>query len=99
MMLTISNTHRYESEEVIEDLLQAAHELLRVGGRLVYLFPLETTTWTGATDKTEVLPKHHGLRVVHFAHDPMRLGMSRILVTMEKMDEEGGEKKKRKVDQ
>lgn len=94
----IPSLQKYESSEVIEDLLDAAFDMLKVGGRLVYLFPVESAIWQKQGQGS--LPKRNGLRLLYSGHDQLRLGMSRILVTMEKIDvdENGSAQKKQRVE-
>ncbi|KAH9260337.1 hypothetical protein BASA81_001507 [Batrachochytrium salamandrivorans] len=91
----IPQMQRYESAEVIQDLLDAAFDMLKLGGRIVYLFPVETAVWRAQAH--ESLPKREGLRLLYAGHDQLRLGMSRILVTMERVELHQEESKKQRL--
>lgn len=75
----------YDGEEVMQDLLRSSSLLLKMGGRLIYLYPVETIQWNEL--KEACLPKHSCFRLLFFTQERMRAGMSRILVTMEKIKE------------
>jgi len=78
----VPQTRKYDGEEVIKDLMDAAAILLKPKGRLVYLHPIQSAVWK--KDREAAMPSHPALRLLYCAEQPMRCGMSRILVTMEK---------------
>ena len=75
----------YDGEQVVEDLLTSSFFLLKLTGRLIYLYPVETKKWMEL--KETCLPKHPCFRLLFFSQERMRGGMSRILITMEKFKE------------
>ena len=78
----IPQTQKYEGEEVIRDLMDAAATMLRFKGRLVYLHPVETSIWK--EQKENCLPRHPKLQLLYAGAQHLKGGMSRVLVTMEK---------------
>jgi len=78
----IPPTQPYEGEQVMTDLVTAARELLVPGGRLVFLFPVESDVW--ASRGPASLPLHDGFALVNAAEQKLRGGLSRVLVTLEK---------------
>jgi len=80
--LHIPPTQPYEGEQVMADLVTAARELLVPGGRLVFLFPVESDVWMARG--AAALPAHDGFVLVNAAEQKLRGGLSRVLVTLEK---------------
>uniref|UniRef100_A0A7S3PME6 tRNA (guanine(10)-N(2))-methyltransferase n=1 Tax=Aplanochytrium stocchinoi TaxID=215587 RepID=A0A7S3PME6_9STRA len=76
----IPQTQVYESYDLMPDLVDNAARLLVQGGRLVYLLPVATETYTD-----DVLPKHPCMKVVANSEDFLTMKISRRLVTMEKI--------------
>ncbi|CCI11196.1 unnamed protein product [Albugo candida] len=72
-------TQPYGPEDVMKDLLEFAARTLRVGGRLVYLFP--TTVGT-----SYIIPTHPKLRLLFMSEQQITSKYARQLLTMEKLE-------------
>jgi len=57
-------------------------------GRLVFLFPVEQAVWFDAQRSERALPAHPKLRTLFVAPQMMVQGMARLIITMERVDEE-----------
>jgi len=68
-------------KELVSELLEMAAKVLCVGGRLVFLYPINRADFHGAADD---LPKHERLQLVDFSENQLSLKRSRILITMHK---------------
>ena len=75
----IPQTQPYAASEVMRDLLELAARCLVVGGRLVYLLPVDRATYDPA-----LLPAHDCLRHVANSEQGLTRAFSRRLITMEK---------------
>ena len=76
-----NTTEIYESRNVFDDLLKFAVQMLRVGGRLVYLLPTERAQYD-----CSALPYHPLLRIVSNSENVLSRKISRRLITMEKIE-------------
>mmetsp|Transcript_7434 Transcript_7434/g.8544 ORF Transcript_7434/g.8544 Transcript_7434/m.8544 type:complete len:267 (-) Transcript_7434:425-1225(-) len=76
----IPQTQVYDSHDLMPDLVDNAARLLVLGGRLVYLLPVATESYTD-----ELLPTHPCLRLVANSEDFLTMKISRRLITMEKV--------------
>nr|CCA26373.1 tRNA guanosine2'Omethyltransferase putative [Albugo laibachii Nc14] len=71
-------TQPYGPEDVMKDLLEFSARTLRVGGRLVYLFP----TIIG---ESNLIPRHPKLRLLFMSEQRITSKYARLLLTMEKV--------------
>ena len=78
----VTMTQKYETEDVMLDLLDAAASMLVMGGRLVYLLPCLVDF-----DSDEELPTHPCLQCVANSEQTLSQYWSRRLITMEKVHE------------
>lgn len=89
----VPQTSKYDGEEVLKDLLEAALELLVENGRLVFLFPVETSRWSeigvralpSSSPSGSSSPPTHRLEVMFTAEEKLKSNVSRVLVTMVKV--------------
>ncbi|GBG26092.1 tRNA guanine10-N2-methyltransferase-like [Hondaea fermentalgiana] len=75
----IAPVQPYETMELMADLVDASARLLKVGGRLVYLLPIDRTCFV-----EEIIPTHPCLTLVARSVEPLRPPLGRMLITMEK---------------
>eukprot|EP00117_Sycon_ciliatum_P032917 scpid27391/ scgid25432/ tRNA (guanine(10)-N2)-methyltransferase homolog; tRNA guanosine-2&apos len=76
-------TIKYQTPDLVEDLLGfAAHHLLP-GGRLVYFLPVIMASF-----ELDDVPKHPQFRFISASPQLMRAGLARVLVTMEKLGQD-----------
>jgi len=73
-------TKIYEVDCLMVDLVDAAARLLRTGGRLVYLLPVNRSSYTDA-----VIPQHECLQMLSNNEERLKYPLSRRLITMEKV--------------
>jgi len=66
--------------EIVEGLYRLGSQVLKVGGRLVFLYPVRRGKW-----KEEDIPTDKQFRLVEFCENPMNKKMSRICVVAEKL--------------
>ena len=76
----VTMTQKYETEDVMLDLLDMAASMLVVGGRLVYLLPCLVDF-----DSKNELPTHPCLKCVANSEQELSQYWSRRLITMEKI--------------
>jgi len=75
-----------KAEDVIEGLINLADKLLRVNGRLVFLFPVDRFKLEDKQiDLFKLLPEHPNFELVDYTENQVGLQKSRILVTMRKV--------------
>jgi tRNA (guanine10-N2)-methyltransferase len=75
----VTMTQKYETEDVMLDLLNMAASMLVVGGRLVYLLPCLVSF-----NSDDELPIHPCLKLIANSEQPLSQYWSRRLITMEK---------------
>ena len=75
----IPQTQPYAASEVMRDLLELAARTLAVGGRLVYLIPVDRPSYDAA-----LLPAHPCLVLIANSEQGLTRTFSRRLITMEK---------------
>mmetsp|Transcript_4086 Transcript_4086/g.8818 ORF Transcript_4086/g.8818 Transcript_4086/m.8818 type:complete len:586 (+) Transcript_4086:152-1909(+) len=78
----IAPVQPYDTMELMADLVDASARLLRMGGRLVYLLPIDRTCFV-----EEIIPQHPCLKLVARSIEPLRPPLGRMLITMEKVAE------------
>ena len=78
----VTMTQKYETEDVMLDLLDMASSMLVMGGRLVYLLPCLSDF-----NSEEELPIHPCLKLIANSEQMLSKFWSRRLVTMEKVQE------------
>jgi len=71
-----------KAEDVIDGLIDLADGLLRVGGRLVFLFPVDKSKLEDKIDLFKVLPAHSNFKLEDYTENVLAMQKSRILVTM-----------------
>ena len=78
----IPHTQIYRPEDLLPDLIDSAAKLLVLGGRLVYLLPVDVGNY-----EDDLLPRHPCLKVIANSEDFISMNVSRRLITMEKVAE------------
>ena len=76
-----NTTEVYDGKGVFEDLLEFAANMLRTGGRLVYLLPTERSLYDVAA-----VPSHPSLKLLGNSENVLSRKISRRLITMEKLE-------------
>jgi len=74
-----------KAEDVIEGLIDLADKLLKINGRLVFLFPVDKYKLEDKQiDLFKLLPAHPNFELVDYTENVVGMHKSRILVTMRK---------------
>lgn len=79
-IISTKNTH---PENVIEGLLNLADHCLKLGGLLVFLYPVDRENYKGVA---EDLPKNDHFELQSYSENTLTSKYSRILVTMKKIN-------------
>ena len=78
----VPDTNQYEGRQLVADLMEMAAELLRVGGRLVFLLPTDRANYEKGK-----LPTHPYLNLVANSENVLSRKISRRLLTYERLEQ------------
>jgi len=81
----IAPTKQYKVPNVIWDLIILAARLLRIGGRLVYLLPIDLDE-----SPEDAIPRHPCFKLIDSSENELTRSTSRKLITMEKISPYSG---------